>query len=120
MKPKSIEPDALYWASLNNLQFLVPGKALLDICKSGRNDDDVAVHVDEVRRLAEDLYQDDPKNPWRPTAESIRKELKEYGSWSAEELADDESNWHRLLWLAAWDIFEDEDRDCSAPVAVAK
>lgn len=36
--------------------------------------------------------------------ESIRKELAEYGAWDDEELADDEQNIQRILWIAAGDI----------------
>lgn len=36
----------------------------------------------------------------------IRLELKEYGCWDAEELADEEQNRARVVWLAANDIAE--------------
>ena len=39
--------------------------------------------------------------------ELIRQELSEYGSWSEEELADDDANWQRILWLGANDIVEE-------------
>lgn len=117
MKNKHIEPDALYWASGNHLQFLIPGRAVMDICKSGRNDDAVVEHLEDVQKLAEDLYQDDSKNPWRPTSENIRRELKEDGAWDDDELSDVEANWRRLLWIAAWNIYEDDERDCSNPFA---
>ena len=39
--------------------------------------------------------------------ELIRQELSEYGSWSEEELSDDEANWQRILWLGANDITEE-------------
>lgn len=34
-------------------------------------------------------------------------ELREWGAWDDEELADHDQNLQRLLWLAAWDIFEE-------------
>ena len=37
----------------------------------------------------------------------IRQELKEYGAWEEEELADDDANWQRILWLGANDIVEE-------------
>ena len=37
----------------------------------------------------------------------IRQELSEYGAWSEEELADDDANWQRILWLGANDIVEE-------------
>jgi hypothetical protein len=43
---------------------------------------------------------------WLADAATIRKHLKGYGSWDADELADDESNKERCLWLAAADISE--------------
>jgi hypothetical protein len=38
--------------------------------------------------------------------EDLRNELKEYGAWSAEELADHAQNLQRILWLACGDIVE--------------
>jgi hypothetical protein len=37
----------------------------------------------------------------------IRAELKEYGAWDAGELADDEDNRLRIVWIAASNIRED-------------
>ena len=34
----------------------------------------------------------------------IRQELSEYGCYSEEELADDDANWMRILWIGANDI----------------
>ena len=34
----------------------------------------------------------------------IRAELKEYGGWTLEELQDNESNWQRIVWIAANNI----------------
>ena len=115
MPNKHLEPDALYWVLCNHLQFRIPGRVVLDICKSGSNDKAVAAHLEEVRQLTDALYQNDPTNPWRPTAESIRNELAEYGAWYYSELVDDEVNWARLLWIASWSIYEDATPDCSAP-----
>lgn len=36
----------------------------------------------------------------------VRDELREYGAWDAEELADHEQNLQRIVWLAAGDISE--------------
>lgn len=38
--------------------------------------------------------------------EIVRVELKEYGAWSPDELADDQQNLIRVLWLACCDINE--------------
>jgi hypothetical protein len=34
----------------------------------------------------------------------LRQELKEYGAWDADELADHDANLQRFLWLAAGSI----------------
>lgn len=63
----------------------------------GRCDDDVAALVKHPRirsqldKIAPDL---------------IRAELKECGAWDATELADDEQNRHRIVWLAAGNILD--------------
>ena len=36
----------------------------------------------------------------------IRAELADYGCWDDDELADDEANRERIVWLAAGDIKE--------------
>ena len=33
------------------------------------------------------------------TPDRLRDELREYAAWTGEELADDEANWGRLLWI---------------------
>jgi hypothetical protein len=39
--------------------------------------------------------------------EKIAAELKEYGAWNAEELADHEQNRRRIAWIAAGNIVEE-------------
>lgn len=39
--------------------------------------------------------------------EKIREELREYGAWDDEELADDAQNAARIVWLAAGNITEE-------------
>ena len=36
----------------------------------------------------------------------LAKELKEYGAWNAEELANHKDNLSRILWIACGDILE--------------
>jgi hypothetical protein len=68
----------------------------VDACRhQGACDADVAAHVDSVL--------------WLGDADTIRRTLKEYGAWDADELADDEQNRHRALWLAAADCQENPD-----------
>jgi hypothetical protein len=42
---------------------------------------------------------------WDP--ESLRLELKEYGAWGAEELADHAANISRAVWLACGNISDE-------------
>lgn len=108
--------SALYWATGNHVQFRIPGAAIRAICRSGPNYSATDAWLPEVQRLTEELYRDNPDNPWNPTPERIRKELQEYGAWDDEELADDSANWQRLLWAFAWNVFEEAVPDCSDPV----
>lgn len=58
----------------------------------GPCDDDVAAWVDRAE--------------WLASAGTIRRTLRRYGAWDEDELADDDQNRHRALWLAAADISE--------------
>jgi hypothetical protein len=42
------------------------------------------------------------------TPDDIRAELQEYGAWEAAELADDNTNWQRIVWIAACNIMEEK------------
>ena len=42
--------------------------------------------------------------------DSIRAELKEYGAWDAEELADDAQNQKRIVWIAADNIIGNKEK----------
>lgn len=44
-------------------------------------------------------------------AETLRQELKEYGAWDADELADHDANQSRILWLACGDLFDNPSDD---------
>jgi hypothetical protein len=44
------------------------------------------------------------------TPEVLRLELREYGAWDAEELADHKTNLGRILWLAGGDIRDEHAR----------
>lgn len=41
--------------------------------------------------------------------DDIRSELENYGAWDDDELADDEANKQRILWIAGGNISEDRD-----------
>lgn len=62
---------------------------------SGSCDADVAANK-EVPSIASQLAAIDPA--------MLRAELREYGAWGADELADHSANLDRILWLAAGDI----------------
>src|SRR5580692_11962971 len=70
---------------------------------SGDCDDDTQ-ELSKVPAIAEQLTKID--------AVTLSDELKEYGAWDAEELADHAQNLQRVLWLAACDIAERDGCDC--------
>ena len=106
-----IDPSALYWASFNRFELRIPGECALDCSHSGPCDADVARWVPRVRaQIAEDAF------PNGPTPDIIRAELADYGAWDAEELANDGANFARLIWIAACNVAEEPQPDCSEPV----
>ena len=64
---------------------------------SGACDDDVEELL-KLKRIARQLDEIGP--------DVIRDELREYGAWDDEELADDEQNRRRIVWIAAGNIVE--------------
>lgn len=110
-----LNPSALYWASFNRFELRLSGACVAACSHSGQCDADVAHYAPEVRaQIKADGFAN------APTADKIRAELKEYGAWDAEELADDEANFARLVWIAAGNIAEDDAPDCSEPVRSAQ
>ena len=83
--------------SFNYGELVLPVGALEQCHHSGRCDDDVAFWVPQINWSAQSM-----------TADDIRKELKDYGAWDEDELADDEANKPRILWIAAGDYQENE------------
>lgn len=63
----------------------------------GQCDADVR-ELSNHRKIRAQLQRIDPK--------VLRDELREYGAWSEEELADHDQNLQRILWIAAGDILE--------------
>ncbi len=72
----------------------------LSASHQGQCDSDVSALL-RVPAIASQLDALDP--------DTIRDGLREAGAWDAEELADDDQNRHRALWLAACDINENQD-----------
>jgi hypothetical protein len=63
----------------------------------GQCDDDVLA-LSNHRKIRPQLERIDP--------EALRRELREYGAWDDQELADHAQNIQRILWIAAGDIVE--------------
>jgi hypothetical protein len=64
----------------------------------GQCDDDVAALVKHPK-IARQLRKLD--------RDKLRAELKEYGAWDDEQLADDAQNLQRIVWIAAGNIVEE-------------
>jgi hypothetical protein len=64
----------------------------------GQQEENVRALIREPN-IRRQLTKIDPAN--------IARELKEYGAWDAEELADAERNQIRLIWIAAGNIREE-------------
>ena len=107
----TLDPDALYWASFNRFELRIPGQCAVDCSHSGDCEADVQAWAPRITaQVAADAFLSSP------TPEKIREELKDYGAWDEDELADDERNWIRLVWIAACNITDDDAPDCSDPV----
>lgn len=94
------DPDRLCWfsSSSGRIEFQIKYDDARGASHQGQCDDDVR-DLSRVPYVAEQLARIDPAD--------LRRELKEYGAWDAEELADHDQNLQRLLWLACGDIRED-------------
>ena len=115
MPRSTIIPDALYWATFNSFELRLPGECVLDCSHSGSCDEEVAFWTPKIRAQIEaDNF------PNKPTIEKARKELSEHGAdWDASE-GDDDTWWQRLVWVAACNIAEEDEPDCTAPVKPQK
>lgn len=85
-------------ASFDRFTISISLKQAQSASHPGRCDEDVKVllkHPSIQKQLA--------KIP----PEKLAAELKEYGAWEPEELADHEMNKNRIVWLAAGQINED-------------
>lgn len=104
-------PSLTYWASFNRFELRLPGQCVIDCSHGGDCGADVEAWAGRIREL---IAADGSRNA--PTPELIRDELEEYDAWDAEQLADDQANFERLVWLAACSIGDDAQRDHSQPV----
>jgi hypothetical protein len=73
----------------------IPEEAIGDCSHQGACDEDVEHWAQKINR------------PSEITPERLAAEMKEYGAWDAEQLADDEANWQRLIWIACCNIKEE-------------
>lgn len=81
-------------AVFNRFELTLPVEAAEACHHQGSCGDDVAHWQYKIDR------------PETLTPEILKAELKEYGAWDDEELADDAANWRRIIWLAAGNIQE--------------
>lgn len=84
-------------AYFNKFVITVTKDQALSCSHAGRCDDDVK-QLARDKKIQKMIEKIDP--------DSIRAELKEYGAWDSEELADDDDNILRILWIAAVNIKE--------------
>lgn len=64
----------------------------------GQCDNDVMA-LSKAPKIARQLAKIDPQ--------TLRDELREYGAWDDDELADHEQNLQRILWIACGDIVDE-------------
>lgn len=89
-------PDQLI-AQFNRFELKLTADAVDACSHSGDCEDDVRYYMAQPEIRAE-LN----KIP----ADKLAKELREYGAWDEEQLANHEDNLMRILWIAAGDIKE--------------
>jgi hypothetical protein len=97
--------DKLLWftSGSGRIELQMTMEQAVSASHSGDCEDDTR-ELSKVSVIAEQLAKIDPT--------TLSAELKEYGAWDAEELADHDQNIQRILWLAACDIAEQGGCDC--------
>jgi hypothetical protein len=94
---EEIEESLWFASSSGRIELRMTLEQAKSASHSGSCDDDVKA-LSQAPAIAEQLAKIDPT--------VLSGELKEYGAWDAEELADHDQNLQRILWLAACDIRE--------------
>lgn len=84
------------FATFNRFTISMPWEAVEDCSHSGACDSDVSHWAPKIADLNPGI---DP--------EHVREELREYGAWDETELADDSTNWERIVWCAACNVKEE-------------
>jgi FPC/CPF motif-containing protein YcgG len=85
-----------HWVSGNYVEFQMTAEQAQTVSHSGDCEDDARQVVSEIRKQLDGLDK-----------ESIKKELNEYGAWSAEELNDYEMNLVRLVWTLGGNLADE-------------
>lgn len=96
----SVEPaELLTWhSSLYDFSLTMARSDAESVSGPGPADENVAT-LTRTPAIASQLDALDP--------ESIRRELRKFGAWEAEELADDDANRERLVWIAGCELREE-------------
>lgn len=89
-----------FFAPFNYIELELTEEVVNLICHSGDNTEDVKRCL-ELPEIAEQINKLDPKK--------IATELKEYGAWDDNELQNEQDNKERILWVGAWNIFDESD-----------
>jgi hypothetical protein len=92
-------------AYFNRFSLDLPDEAVADCSHQGQCDEDVAYWAGTNAKG--NLHIERPASI---TPKVLAAELREYGAWDTEELADDAANWRRIIWSAACNI-RDEERE---------
>ena len=100
-----LQDDKVYIAlsTCGTIEIPLTGEDINSICKWGTSNDEDVEYVCNNPKLRSWMN--------RYSKELIREEVRDYGNWTEEELANDEDNIQRLVWLLSWEIFESEDPD---------
>lgn len=86
------------YATFNRFEIQMTKAQAESVSHAGRCDDDVAVLLGN-KAIQRQLRKID--------ADAIRAELREYGAWDDEELADEAANQARIVWCAGCNITEE-------------
>jgi len=86
------------YAPFNRFEIQMTRRQAESASHQGRCDDDVAFLLRD-RKISRQLDKIGP--------DAIRQELSEYGAWDDGELANDDDNRARIVWIAAGNIVEE-------------
>lgn len=88
-----------WWStSSGRIELRIAIEDVRQIARSGDNEADV-IEVSKRPYMAKQLTKIKP--------EVLAEELREYGGWDDDKLNDNAQNLQRILWIAAWDVFEE-------------